>query len=180
MLGRMIGRSKILLVIVCALLVIGGGIFLATKGNTTVYNSGAVSTIAQEKPIVEEPVVTGPRVTLGETIVPVEVVSTSAAIKKGLSGRSSLNANSGMLFIFSKASRYQFWMPDMHFPIDIIWIEGGKVADISADVPTDFDPKNPVFFKPKVPVRYVLEVNAGFAEAHNIIIGTPVIFAEVQ
>ena len=60
---------------------------------------------------------------------------------------------------------------DMNFPLDIIWLENGQIADITENATEDFDPLAPVFYQPNVPVRYVLEVNAGFVQKHNLKIG---------
>lgn len=117
-------------------------------------------------------------VKIGETTIPIELATTGAAIQKGLSGRASLAANQGMLFVFSRPDRYRFWMPDMHFPIDIIWINDDKVVDIDADVPNEFDPARPRFYIPSSPARYVLEVNAGFSKNHKIEIGDTVIIKQ--
>lgn len=112
-----------------------------------------------------------PKVFINDTEVLVEIVDTPEAIQKGLSGRPSLDADRGMLFMFSEAKIYKFWMPDMHFPIDIIWISGDRVADIDENVSNEFDPQNPMFYFPSRPVQTVLELNAGFARKHNIKIG---------
>ncbi|MBN2198104.1 DUF192 domain-containing protein [Candidatus Wolfebacteria bacterium] len=111
------------------------------------------------------------QVNIGSLEIPVEVVKDSISRAKGLSGRQSLDAESGMLFIFKKAGFYSFWMPDMNFPIDIIWINNGKVVDITSDIPNEFNILNPKNYKPSFPAQYVLEVNAGFAKKKNIKIG---------
>lgn len=121
-----------------------------------------------------------PSVEIDGTTVPVLLATSSAAVRKGLSGRASLEADQGMLFLFLKADRYRFWMPDMHFPIDIIWIENGRVVDIDENVSNDFDPANPVFFSPPSPVRYVLEVNAGFSKRQGIDIGDAVMLRHIE
>jgi hypothetical protein len=120
-----------------------------------------------------------PSVRIGGTEIPVEVAKTDEERAKGLSGRISLEANKGMLFVFSEPGNYSFWMPDMNFPIDIIWITNGKVVGIENNVSNEFDPQNPRFYLPPQPVKYVLEVNAGFAEARGIKIGDIVIFSNI-
>lgn len=119
----------------------------------------------------EMPEARPPAVLINETQVLVEVVDTPEAIQKGLSGRLNLDADKGMLFLFPEAKIYKFWMPDMYFPIDIIWISGGKIADIDENVPNEFDSQNPIFYFPSRPVESVLEVNAGFVRKHNVKIG---------
>ena len=76
-----------------------------------------------------------------------------------------------MLFLYSPAQPATLWMKDMQVPLDIIWIQGGVVADISRDVSNDFDPAAPRFYSPRTKVDTVLEVNAGFAQTHAIHIG---------
>ena len=119
------------------------------------------------------------KVLIGSTKISVELARTTAQINKGLSGRLSLDPYNGMLFMFSKASIYRFWMPDMHFPLDLIWINNGKIVDISAHASNDFNPTNPVYYRPKSPAQYVLEVNADFCKNHGIKIGDKVTFENI-
>ena len=68
----------------------------------------------------------------------------------------------------------------MHFPLDMIWIHNGKVVDISENVPVAFDTANPIFYRPKVPAQYVIEVNAGFSSRHGITEGDVVVFKNIS
>lgn len=120
-----------------------------------------------------------PTVTIGTARIEVDVATTTAAVRRGLSGRLRLEEDRGMLFIFPVADIYRFWMPDMHFPLDIIWIHDGEVVDISRNVSNDFDPENLRFYSPHTKSERVLEVNAGFAEKHGIEIGNPVVFRNI-
>lgn len=104
-----------------------------------------------------------------------EVVASPALRAKGLSGRVSLPLDRGMLFIFDEASRYAFWMPEMKFPIDIIWIEDGVIADITTNVPTEPVDRPLPTYTPKVPISRVLEVNAGLVAKYNLQIGDRVL-----
>jgi uncharacterized membrane protein (UPF0127 family) len=83
-----------------------------------------------------------------------------------------------MLFIFPNEEKHFFWMKDMLFPIDIIWINNAKeivYIDENTSIPETNTPDYnlPLFSSPK-PVSYVLEVNAGFSEKNNIKIGDKV------
>ena len=120
-----------------------------------------------------------PTVVIGRIHIPVEIAQGLLAVQKGLSGRPTLDAESGMIFLFPAPARHKFWMPDMHFPIDIIWINEGKVIDISHNVSNTFNILKPKFYSPKEPVQYVLEVNAGFAEKKGIAIGDAVLFKHI-
>ncbi len=113
-------------------------------------------------------------IVVGPVSIPVEIRDTPEGRKQGLSGRESLPADEGMLFVFPTKDTQQFWMPDMHFPIDIVWITGGKVVGIEANVSNKFDSDNPVYYSSPEPVDYVLEVNAGFMARHNLKVGEAV------
>ena len=99
----------------------------------------------------------------------VELADTADKKSQGLSGRSELGENQGMLFLYDKPGFYSFWMKNMQFSIDIIWIdENYKVIDITKSLPPDSFPGS---FQSQYPVQYVLEVNAGFSRKNNITIG---------
>ena len=107
----------------------------------------------------------------GETLK-VEVAQTPYQMERGLSGRSSLPQGRGIVFVFSVPGFYGFWMKEMNFPIDIIWIGPDfKVVGISSDVSPSTYPK---VFTPEVPAQYVLEVAAGWSEKNNISVGNAV------
>jgi|GEM_PF-831717 uncharacterized membrane protein (UPF0127 family)/lipid II:glycine glycyltransferase (peptidoglycan interpeptide bridge formation enzyme) len=111
------------------------------------------------------------RIKVGKTEISVETAKDTLSIMRGLSGRPSLSPNDGMLFIFPRPKRYRFWMPDMHFPIDIIWINDDKVVDITESASNKFNPLHPKFYRPLCDANYVLEVNAGFSEEKGIKVG---------
>lgn len=92
--------------------------------------------------------------------------------QQGLSGVQSLKYNEGMLFVFDTVDYHQFWMKDMLFPLDFVWIDQNwNVADITENVlPGTY----PQIFTPKVPVQYVLEIPAGSVEKFGITIDTKV------
>lgn len=94
----------------------------------------------------------------------------------GLSGRSSLDQNSGMLFIFTKKDQYAFWMRNMKFPIDIIFIDDDKVVDViqNASVPTTKNVALLPIYKSNFPANYILEINAGLAQKNQIKTGDKV------
>src|SRR3989338_2245510 len=107
--------------------------------------------------------------TLAGASVHVDLAQTPAELKKGLSGRASLPQGEGMLFVFENDDKHSFWMNDMYFSIDIIWLAAdGKVVHIASNLSPDTYPRN--FTSPK-PARFVLEVPAGWAAAHQVHIG---------
>jgi uncharacterized membrane protein (UPF0127 family) len=58
----------------------------------------------------------------GSPRLEVETAVSQPALQRGLSGRPSLASGNGMLFIFPRLGRHSMWMPDMHFPIDLVWL----------------------------------------------------------
>lgn len=103
----------------------------------------------------------------------VEVAADNWSRAQGLSGRKSLPAGGGMLFVFNKAGRHSFWMKGMNFPLDFIWINDGRVVDITANVPPFSlrSSASEIFYKPKQPANMVLEINAGEAARYGVKIG---------
>ncbi|MFA6256705.1 MAG: DUF192 domain-containing protein [Candidatus Paceibacterota bacterium] len=109
--------------------------------------------------------------------VKVELAITKEAQIRGLSGRSGLPEGEGMLFIFDTPSKKIFWMKDMNFAIDMIWItEGKKVVYIEKNARPESYPGT--YFGPDTRVKYVLEVPAGFADKYNLEPGNPVVFTD--
>jgi len=101
----------------------------------------------------------GTEITVGGIPFSIEVVDTETTRMRGLSGREWLAENEGMLFVFQEPDFYGFWMKDMRFPIDIIWLdEDFGVIDIIESVSPETFPT--IFYPPK-PVRFVLEISAG-------------------
>lgn len=102
------------------------------------------------------------------------IASTTEEQIQGLSGHAPLSTDQGMLFVFSTSSIKSFWMKDMNFSLDIIWIDENKnVLDVASDISPDTYPN---IFKSPAPARYVLEVSAGFAEKNKIKKGTALNF----
>lgn len=101
-----------------------------------------------------------------------ELADTRASRELGLSGRKSMGDDEGLLFAFDKPGRYGFWMKDMQFPLDIIWInENGIVVSIERGLTPESYPKT---FMNQSEASYVLEVNAGLAERFGLYLGSKV------
>jgi uncharacterized protein len=111
------------------------------------------------------------RVTIGMHVVDAEIADTPARKQRGLSGRPSLGESEGMLFPYDEPALPGFWMPDMHFDIDIVWIRAGRIVDVTADVSKD-DPR--AIHRPREPADLVLELPAGTAERRGFRIGDAV------
>lgn len=95
----------------------------------------------------------------------------------GLAIKETMKENEGMLFVFDTPKKYSFWMKDMKFPIDIIWLNSNKkIVHIE-------DRLEPCLFllpcpsyTPNTDSLYVLEVVSNFTNKHDIRIGEQVFF----
>jgi uncharacterized membrane protein (UPF0127 family) len=104
--------------------------------------------------------------------IEVEVANTKASRELGLSGRKSMTDDEGLLFVFDTPGRYGFWMKDMKFPLDIIWInQNGIVVDIERNLTPDTYPKP---YINDSDATYVLEINAGLAQHFGLYLGSKV------
>lgn len=114
-------------------------------------------------------------VRIGDLTIPAEIANTPDTLEKGLSGRLHLPKKQGMLFIFPLADEYAFWMPNMNFPIDLIWIDADKkIVGFEESMVPEKNMNDPQYYAPPGPVKYVLEVNAGFVKKHALTIGQSV------
>lgn len=106
----------------------------------------------------------------------VEMVDTENSRELGLSNRPSMNDDEGMLFVFDTPGRYGFWMKDMKFSLDIIWInQNGVVVAIERNVTPESYPKP---YINQSEALYVLEINAGLAERFGLYMGSKIKIAE--
>lgn len=114
------------------------------------------------------------KVQIGTAQFNVEVAATPLLRAQGLSGREKLSGDSGMLFIFDEPAIYSFWMKEMRFPLDIVWIDKSlNVVDITRNALPESYPET---FSPKTPAQYVLEIPGGVAEEKDIKAGDAVTF----
>lgn len=140
------------IIVVSGFLILGGLFVVRNKSSLT--NSSS-----QVLPVIK----------INNVSIEVELAKTPEQQTRGLSGKATLPENQGMLFLYDKPGFYSFWMKDMQFPIDIVWIGADqKIVDISKNKSPESFPKT---FQPQQPAQYVLEVNAGFADRNNITIG---------
>lgn len=102
-------------------------------------------------------------VKIREQIIVVDIVKDPDTRARGLSGRDGLGVNEGMLFLFDTPAYYPFWMKDMKFPIDIVWISGNTIVGIDERVPPEpgVPDRELTTYAPPEPVDKVLELAAG-------------------
>lgn len=108
---------------------------------------------------------------VGGTKISVEVADTVEQKYQGLSGRESLCRDCGMIFPYDRAETQRFSMRGMKFPLDFIFIRGGKVVEFWEGVPPPAEGGVAANIDSRAEADQVLEVNAGFVEKNQIRIG---------
>ena len=106
------------------------------------------------------PVWEATHVQVGNQRFRVEVAATEAARERGLSDRTSLPAEVGMWFVLPEVGQHGFWMKDMEFPIDLVWIGPDQMVLGSERLAPCGPYVCPTHYSPGL-ANYVLEVNAG-------------------
>lgn len=109
------------------------------------------------------------RVRIDEQEIIVEIADTNEKRALGLMYRDYIPERSGMLFILDKEGRTSFWMKNMIISLDMIWIDSeGRIVDITKNAQPCSDDISACIYTPDEPAKYVLEVNAGFADRYGI------------
>ena len=160
------GKSRIVLIAISTFLLFFGAFFLVMKD---MKNAPDIQTGGEEIPV--NP--TGLLRIDDTRSIPVELAMTEDAWKTGLSYRESMDADRGMLFVsHDDPKSLTFWMYEMHFPLDMIFLDGETVVDVVKDIPY---PESafayPATITSKEPANQVLEINAGKADEWGIEVG---------
>lgn len=91
------------------------------------------------------------------------IVNQPTSISQGLSGKETIGAD-GMLFVLGDDQQTVFWMKDMRFDLDLVWLRDGQIVGISEQVPAPspdtLDGQLEVY-PSEQPVDMVLEIPAG-------------------
>lgn len=181
------GKRPALLVALVLFVILGvggwacaGGESLNSEKSSTPGSGG--ETRAQEP----STTTTAPPLRSGETRVrvhasggkAVEVVAEIADDRQersqGLMHRENLPRDRGMLFVYELEGNYAFWMKNTLIPLDMIFIDKAQrvVGIVESAQPHTTEPR-----RVGTPSRYILEVNGGWAEEHQVEIGDRVEFA---
>jgi len=141
-------------------------LLIAAIGGYAAYNLGFIAGGDYKWTTVEiENSETGDR----RTTVDARVADDFAKRYTGLSDTTALEENEGMLFVHEETDTHTYVMRDMNFPLDIIFIDAdGQITEIHS-APTKPDTDSLTEYRGEG--RYVLEMNKGFAAAHNVSVG---------
>lgn len=108
----------------------------------------------------------------------IEVAETPSQLQTGLMYRDNLPEGNGELFIFDSEERHSFWMKNMNFPIDIIWMDSNlNIVDITREAVPCQKEQCPIY-SPSAPARYVLEVPSGYTQEKGVAIGQHVVLKD--
>lgn len=112
-------------------------------------------------------------IVLNDNYLEVFVAKTLKDTYKGLGGRKDLDGIDGMIFFFDFPYTHGIVMRDMHFSIDIVWLDEGRIVDIAPSVPTELGVPDYALtvYRPRINATMVLELPAGFSVEHGLKIG---------
>jgi len=99
----------------------------------------------------------------------VDVASDDSSRQQGLMELDSMPDDYGMLFVFEEGI-HPFWMKNTRIPLDIIWINDGKVVAIEKASPCYSDPC--AVYDPGVNSTHVLEINQNLTDRYDIKVGS--------
>lgn len=111
----------------------------------------------------------------GSEPVTLEIAETQEQRSKGLMGRTGLDENAGMLFVFQedRAPENGFWMYKTLIPLDIAYVsDAGRIENIRNMVPcASADTSKCPTYPAGVTFRYAVEMAAGYFQQHRIGVG---------
>jgi uncharacterized membrane protein (UPF0127 family) len=108
----------------------------------------------------------------GSVELNVEVADDDKKRKTGLMNREKLADNQGMLFIFDQESPVNFWMKNTLIPLDMIFLNADRQVVNIVHHARPCQVENCPLYNSVYDTKYVLEVNSGFANAHEIKVGS--------
>lgn len=153
--------NKIIIIFGLIILLVVGVIYFQVKGNQTMKTTGSVK--------------------IGDHTFATETVKDAEAQQIGLTKYNSIKEEQAMLFIFEQPGNYGFWMKNMKFSIDLLYINNDTIVSIVEKAePVAKDADNPTIYQPEAPADKVLEINAGLVEKYAIKKGDKVEITETQ
>jgi uncharacterized protein len=103
----------------------------------------------------------------GQPRLSLELATTPEQRERGLMFRSSLDPDSGMLFVYNQPATEGYWMRNTLVPLSIAWLDhAGGIVDIQ-----DMQPQTDDTHTPAAPYWYALETNQGWFQAHGVSVG---------
>jgi uncharacterized protein len=158
------------IVLVIAMIIVVFVVFFAVYSITKKQKE----TFAQKQVELSKQVKVSREVIINGAKVDAEIAATPQERVRGLMGRAALADGTGMLFTFGQEAAYTFWMKNMKISLDLVWIGANMtVVDLDKNVPPCTN-DNCEYYTPASPVKYVLEVPAGWSDKNGVNIGNTV------
>lgn len=111
-------------------------------------------------------------VAIGKTVFTAKIAKSGEERAAGLSGTKHLPPRQAILFVFPHADFWGIWMHDMHYPIDVVWLDDQyKVVHIEHSMQPSSYPK---VYRPTKKAKYVVEFAASTAKMTYLTIGQEV------
>lgn len=123
---------------------------------------------------------TTPAVTIKGHDFQLIIAKTEEEKQIGLSKHEKPDEDKAMLFIFEKKDYYRFWMKDMKFPLDIIFISDDRISKIVEDAKPPKSGTELTIYPASEPVNKVLEINSGLSKKYNFKAGDKVEIKNVK
>jgi uncharacterized membrane protein (UPF0127 family) len=94
-----------------------------------------------------------------------------------LSVKEKLKENEAMLLFLEESAKHSFWIKDMKFPIDIIWLDSdGKLVHIEKRPEPCISVFTCTSYSPSRDSQFVLDTVAGITQRLNVSVGTDIDF----
>lgn len=147
-------RNSCVIIAFCATIILSG---CMSKDNDTIsYGEGIIA--------------------IGENEITVDIAKTAVDRARGLSGRDAICETCGMLFVFDDMGMRHFWMKEMLFDIDVVWIVDDRIIGLAEHVSHSAQDRS-VFASPG-PVNRVVELPSGYIADHGISVGQKVTYID--
>lgn len=97
--------------------------------------------------------------------IEIEIADNNFERQTGLMYRKKMDNDKGMLFIFDTSEIKSFYMKNTYISLDILYINSNNTI---INIIESTQPLNETSLFSDLPVKYVLEINAGLCEKWNI------------
>jgi uncharacterized membrane protein (UPF0127 family) len=98
-----------------------------------------------------------------------EVASTPEKLLFGLAFREGLPPDTGMLYIFESTGLHRVHTKQYKIPVDMMWLdESHHIVQLLENIPPCAKDPCPFYGPPPDPVRYLIQVGAGYAREAGV------------
>ncbi len=171
------------LIVFILFIIISIGVWLKFLNISVVKNFDNTENIENINKDIQDSVIVDPQLIINGQTFFVELAKDLAVQKKGLSGRDSLGANQAMLFDYPDKKILSFWMIDMRFNIDLLWINDDKIVGLEKNMlkpALGTEDKDLLIYSSSEAVNRVLEINSGLIDRYNIKIGDTIEYKNIN